>query len=591
MRRKSSIHGKVPSTKVTTETFTVPGHSCEIVTDSQSCLPKLPPQASATKRLIRWIRKQLIVSGGNPRTRMFFKSEAATKAEKRRHLQSSWFIIHPFSQFAIYREIVMCFLWMVMYILEPLVMSFYIEIEHEVVELVYLLGFIDACLVLHIAICFITGYHVTKTKEVELSPKNIAKHYLRTYFIVDVIMAAPSSTILAGLFDIRDSTSLTISAIFQGIGFCRLGTMLLYFRQITLHFGISDMLHEFLCLVLMTLFILHWMACAAYLVPSVAYFITDTTKNSSWTHHANIPPDDTHPLWILYGESYLAALCYFLAAGHGKYVSGAFEEEALFSFIYILGIAYMGYMIAVIFEVIGSTRAGESKYEEIIHQLNEYMRDKQLPEDLRKRLLLYYKSRFHMRYFRESIILSALSEQQRTELFLFSCKELIESAKVFQGIPKTFIGSLMSHLKNEVYLTNDVILKAGARAECMFFIDKGTVAEVLGTGKEVQHLEDGEHFGEIALVVDEAKDRGIASYIAVEVTECYRLDKRDLIHCMLQHEEFGDRMKKQAREKYELLMQMEDDEDFIINRKDVLYDLRSGKILGLPRKRMPVEKK
>lgn len=582
---------KMP-TKTTTEIFTVPGHCCEIVVDSQSCLPKVPPQAGCPSRFTRWARKKLMVSRRNPRTLMFFRSEAATKAEKRRQLRAPWFIIHPFSQCSMYREMIMCFIWIIMYILEPIMMAFFTEIDERNVKITVLLGAIDVCLAVNVFMCFILGYHVSKTKEVVLSPTRIISHYLRTYFIVDVMAAVPSGSVSSRVFKVHDTTILTITTVFQIIGFCRLGTMLLYFRQLTLQFNISDTLHEFLCLVLMTIFILHWLACSVYLLPAVNYFLTGSVDNSSWTYEANVVPNaTTNHLWQIYGESYFIALSYFLSAGYGEVSVQAYEEQILFSIIYIIGMAYIGYMIVVIFEIFSCTHASESKYEEIIHQLNEYMRNKQLPHELRTRLLLHYKNRFHMRYFRETVILSALSEQQRSELFLYSCRELIQSAKLFHGIPKTFVGSLMGSLKNEVYLTNDVILRAGSRAECMFFIDKGTVAEVLATGKEVRHLEDGEHFGEMPLVLKEAQGKRIVNYIAVEVTECYLLEKKDLMYCMAIHEEFGERLRKHASERYELLLQMEDDEDFIINRNDLLYELRSGKILEQPRRRLPYEQK
>lgn len=34
----------------------------------------------------------------------------------------------------------------------------------------------------------------------------------------------------------------------------------------------------------------------------------------------------------------------------------------------------------------------------------------------------------------------------------------------------------------------------------MYFITSGTVAAVTETGREIVHLEDGDHFGEIALI-------------------------------------------------------------------------------------------
>ena len=46
----------------------------------------------------------------------------------------------------------------------------------------------------------------------------------------------------------------------------------------------------------------------------------------------------------------------------------------------------------------------------------------------------------------------------------------------------------------------------------MYFLFKGTAAVMTPTGQEVCHLEDGAHFGEIALIV---KDRKVINIITV----------------------------------------------------------------------------
>lgn len=480
---------------------------------------------------------------------------------------------------------------MIMYTLEPLLTAFYVQVERSAPGLYYIMVFLDFSLFLNFIICFLLGYHVSKTREIVLVPKKILFHYLRTYCFVDLIAAFPSSVLIASVFQMDDKIILMATTAIQSISVLRLKSMLAYLRQITIRLGISDTTHEYISLVIISLFFFHWFACATYLIPSAAYLSTGTIDNSSWTVQANMPPNSTHhALARLYGESFFIALSCFLAAGYGPYVIDSLEEIGLCCFIYIFGMLFMAYLTVVIIELIRSSRASENKYEEIIYQLNMYMRNKELPHDLRRRLLLYYKNRFEMRYFRETAILSTLSEHQRNELFLYSCKELIDSAKLFQGIPRTVVGVVMGALKQEVYLTNDVIVKSGSTGECMFFIDKGTVAEVLTTGKEVRHLEDGEHFGEMPLILPETRGNRIVSYIAAEITECFRLEKKELKHCMLLYDEFAEKLTKQARERYELLLQMEDDEDFVLNRTDVLYDLRSGKILAKPRLRATVEK-
>lgn len=60
----------------------------------------------------------------------------------------------------------------------------------------------------------------------------------------------------------------------------------------------------------------------------------------------------------------------------------------------------------------GKTSSAQ-KYDEMEGQLKEYMRHKQLPSYMRNRILTYYEFIFQRRYFRESEILSTISEQLR----------------------------------------------------------------------------------------------------------------------------------------------------------------------------------
>lgn len=75
----------------------------------------------------------------------------------------------------------------------------------------------------------------------------------------------------------------------------------------------------------------------------------------------------------------------------------------------------------------------------------------------------------------------------------------------------------------------------------------------------------------------EASGQEIVSYIATEITECFLLEKKEFKHCMSLFDEFAERLTKQAKKRLDLLIEMEDDEDLVVNRKDVLHDLRSEK--------------
>lgn len=80
------------------------------------------------------------------------------------------------------------------------------------------------------------------------------------------------------------------------------------------------------------------------------------------------------------------------------------------------------------------------------------------------------------------------AEPLREEIALQSCRRLIENVTIFKNLPKDVLQSIMKNLKFELYLPNDVIIKAGSQGDCMFFLSSGTVAVLTPTGKEVSSL-------------------------------------------------------------------------------------------------------
>lgn len=52
-------------------------------------------------------------------------------------------------------------------------------------------------------------------------------------------------------------------------------------------------------------------------------------------------------------------------------------------------------------------------------------------------------------------------------------------------MPAEVIGILLSHLKPEVYLANDLVVRAGDFGDCLYFIGYGTVAVYSLKGAEV----------------------------------------------------------------------------------------------------------
>lgn len=62
-------------------------------------------------------------------------------------------------------------------------------------------------------------------------------------------------------------------------------------------------------------------------------------------------------------------------------------------------------------ECVICTRSSTRKYVEMVRELQEYMRYKQLPVHLQNRLLKYYEFKYQKSYFNEAEILNVISDQ------------------------------------------------------------------------------------------------------------------------------------------------------------------------------------
>jgi len=67
-------------------------------------------------------------------------------------------------------------------------------------------------------------------------------------------------------------------------------------------------------------------------------------------------------------------------------------------------------VIAVtILQLLESSAKPKLKYQRIMHEVKEYIRQKKLPLCLQNRLIFYYKYRYHDSFFKENIISDTLS--------------------------------------------------------------------------------------------------------------------------------------------------------------------------------------
>ncbi|XP_053985509.1 potassium/sodium hyperpolarization-activated cyclic nucleotide-gated channel 2-like [Hylaeus volcanicus] len=555
------------------------------------------------------------ISENSPRSKIFLDSLAAVSVESRRHaaLKYSW-IIHPFSLFRFSWDLFMAAIYLISFISIPFMVCF-IVMCHDRVRLDKYNLFIYTFCWLDIVCNCITGYYDEKHRSVEMQLSKILKHYLRTFLIMDILSSLPwdhitlpwrrkpgkESSYVVVLINLLPLLKLT-RYIYVNYRIFELFTVKTHFEIVDqssldsrcFSFSIDKVFHKtynisvprdntfllpnvnhshvgFLPNVLVFVSVL----LDTSLDPSFSKFLARGKRSinnvSSVSSHTDVNNDilylqecvecwmtglDSNSIPFRFQHSLFIVIEKLSASGYGLYVPRTDGHLLLSSTLMVMGRVLECFIIVMIIQIKAGTKASTSKFQEIMNQLKAYTRQKQLPLHMKNRLLAYYQYRFRNSYFREKWLLSNLSEALRQEIALQSSHRLIENVAIFKNLPKHILRMIVKNLKFELHLPNDVIVKAGAQGDCMFFLSAGTVAVLTPTGKEICHLEDGAHFGEVALLVPD--QRRVASVIAIEVCEVYRLDRRDFRKCIAVHTELFANIESIATDRIERAVLIEE---------------------------------
>lgn len=562
-------------------------HRCEFPKQSNSTLPKLPPQAGKFSRWLRGKKELFIVSGSNFRANLVYRSIHSLQAEKRRHTKYfPWYIIHPFSKLYAAHEAVMAVTWSISYFKDPYTVAFFHKNDISIVSYWQIINLIvDFTLLMHVVFCCFSGYFLEQTKTVELQHSKIIKRYLRTYFIFDFLGALPLNIVYIFIITrigSKETMIIYLLSLVRLLRIVRCKSLLLYIKRITHWFKISDGNYVNICLVILGTFLTHWGACILIILPTFHKYWYSEYNRRTWIHYI-IQAQDSRSYRYLYA-TYIF-LRHFLTVAPMRFNMRDPFERIVVTLSVLTGTFYIAIILILTFLRNKGVDVSSNKYEEFLQQIQEYTKRKKLPPYMKSRLLIYFEHRFQKQFFDENKILDTISLHLKYEVVLNRCKHIFQSVSLFQGLPKSILGFLVASFSFEIFLENDVILHGEDHyADCMFFISYGTVAVYNTKGLEICHIEDGDFFGEVRLLYPE---RGISfHFVAADTSEVFRLKKEDFMYCIQKFREFRTKIDHAIVKNLEYLeMKEKQISEQKIRSEDILYELRHGKILEQNKKR------
>jgi Cyclic nucleotide-binding domain/Ion channel len=216
--------------------------------------------------------------------------------------------------------------------------------------------------------------------------------------------------------------------------------------------------------------------------------------------------------------------------------------------VMLLGVGIYGYVIGNITSLLANIDLAKSHYRENMERLGAFMRYRNIPPMLQRRLRDYYAYLWENRLgYDESTVLADLPDSLRTEVALFLRRDFIERAPLFQGASHELVREMALQLRPVVFTPGDFIFRAGQYGYNMYFISRGTVEIIAPDGTTVlTKLTDGQFFGELALLFSQPRT---ASVRAVDYCDLYTLDKDTFDHVLTRYPEFAAHIKVVADER------------------------------------------
>ncbi|KAG5885087.1 hypothetical protein JTB14_003961 [Gonioctena quinquepunctata] len=502
----------------------------------------------------RKIGKLLLISRNNPLNALYFRSETAVRDEKRRQLNLKHpYVIHPLSKFKAWYDAYLIFFYLEILIFKPLEVGFADGGKDMYPGFIYITIIVDILCWVDLLVNFSTGYVIKKTLRIELRYSYIIRNYIRSpLFYCDLLSSIPRYLPFA-FWENPSKPLLAVLNICTLLRCVRIFTFLHVINRTAQYHQIIKRGWRFLFnSTVVTFILIHWLACMQFIVPKMSEIFT-SQSSESWIYTHEI--HEKH--WTKrYFHCNFKASSEILGIRLDMYEMETASDYVVSILTYIVGKVLVFSIWIILVVAILNSRSMKLKFHEVINQVDEYMKKKQVPISLRDRIKNYYDFRYQGKLLSEDVITNLLSANLKREVHINMCKSLIEKVQIFNEMPPDQISGMVSKLIPETFLPKDTILRSGSYSESLYFIASGTVAVYSHSGKEICHLQDGAYFGEISLVTK--NHLLIATIVALETSHLYRLKKSDFEKCIKKNKNVFQKVIAAAEWKLKGLMRAEE---------------------------------
>ncbi|XP_076294172.1 hyperpolarization activated cyclic nucleotide gated potassium channel Ih isoform X5 [Lasioglossum baleicum] len=509
-----------------------------------------------------------------------FGSKKALMKERIRQKAAGHWVIHPCSSFRFYWDLCMLLLLVANLIILPVAISFFNDDLST--RWIAFNCLSDTIFLIDIVVNFRTGImQQDNAEQVILDPKLIAKHYLKTWFFLDLISSIPLDYIFLIFNQFQDFSEsfqilhagralriLRLAKLLSLVRLLRLSRLVRYvsqweevyiplYQQPERHYerratppqpdrtskflNMASVFMRIFNLICMMLLIGHWSGCLQFLVPMLQGF-----PSNSWVAINEL--QDAY--WLeQYSWALFKAMSHMLCIGYGRFPPQSLTDMWLTMLSMISGATCYALFLGHATNLIQSLDSSRRQYREKVKQVEEYMAYRKLPREMRQRITEYFEHRYQGKFFDEELILGELSEKLREDVINYNCRSLVASVPFFANADSNFVSDVVTKLRYEVFQPGDIIIKEGTIGSKMYFIQEGIVDIVMANGEVATSLSDGSYFGEICLLTNA---RRVASVRAETYCNLFSLSVDHFNAVLDQYPLMRRTMESVAAERYKL---------------------------------------
>ncbi|XP_046397487.1 potassium voltage-gated channel subfamily H member 4 [Ischnura elegans] len=351
---------------------------------------------------------------------------------------------------------------------------------------------VEALFILDIILNFRTTY-VSGKGEVVSDGRSIALHYVRGWFLVDLLAALPFDLLYASdLYGGEDSGHGGRVHLLKLTRLLRLARLLQRMDRHSQHSA------AILSLLMLSFTLLaHWLACLWYVVADTERAKHKPDWDLGWIHHMadrlkmNISS-------VTHAESYITALYFtcssLTSVGFGN-VSPNTNSEKIFSICTMLIGALMH---AVVFgnvtAIIQRMYSRRSLYQSKWRDLKDFLALHAVPKELRQRMLDYFQATWALYHGIDTHeTLKEFPEELRGDVSMHLHREIL-SLPIFEGAPQGCLKLLSLHIRSNFCAPGEYLLHKGDALHSLYYICNGSM-EVVQEGMVVAILGKGDLVG------------------------------------------------------------------------------------------------